>query len=211
MKTLNKIIILVVVLALIGLIIKLSNSKKVENIPAPEQETPTVTETDESIGTFTDTDFSFQYKKDLIGKDYNETSTWRTNTQTEGEFHVGILIPGSVQPNTNFREAKFAVGSSIDKKSIEECLIPTNGERAKGEVTINGTLFKKITLTDAGAGNYYDTTSYRTMHADKCYAVEYTIHSTNLRNYGPEQNIQEFDTPFIVQTLESMVQSFKFL
>jgi hypothetical protein len=208
MKTLNKIIIAVVVLALIGLIIKFSNSKKVENIPEPEK--PVVIENDESIGTFSDNDFSFQYKKDLIAKDYNETSSWRGNTQTEGEFHVGILIPSSVQPNTNFREAKFTVGLSSDSVALTECLIPTNGERAKGEVTINGVVFKKITLTDAGAGNYYDTTSYRAVHNEECYAVEYTIHSTNLRNYSPDQNIQEFDTPFIVQTLESMAQSFKF-
>ena len=162
-------------------------------------------------GIFKNNEFSFKYKKDLIANDYNETSSWRTNTSLSGDFHVGILIPRSIQPNTNFSDAKFTVGSSDNQAAISECLIPTNGEREKGETEINGTIFKKITLTEGAAGNYYDTTSYRAIKDGKCYAVEYTIHSMNLRNYPAEENIQEFNTPFIVEILEDMARSFEFM
>lgn len=210
MQILKKVLISLVFLTLVGFGIYQMNKPK-QVVEVPIEEAPSVTEVDTDTGIFTNTNFTFKYQKDVIAKDYNETSQWRTNTQTNGVFHVGILIPGSVQPNTNFREAKFSVGSSSDPVAITDCLLPTNGERAKGEVTINDVVFKKITLTDAGAGNYYDTTSYRTMHGGNCYAIEYTIHSSNLRNYSPEQNIQEFDNPFIVKSLEDMVESFKFL
>lgn len=209
MQIFKKVLISVAFIALAWFgVYQINKSKQAGDLPV--KETPPTTEVDTTTGIFTNTDFTLEYQKDVIAKDYNETSTWRTNTETDGGFHVGILIPGSLQPNTNFREAKFTVGSSSDSVAITECLLPTNGERAKGEVTINDVVFKKITLTNAGAGNYYDTTSYRTMHEGICYAVEYTIHSTNIGNYSPEQNIKEFDTAFIVKILEDMVKSFEF-
>ena len=78
-------------------------------------------------------------------------------------------------------------------------------------MTIGSMKFTKITLSDAGAGNFYNTTSYRTIYHNQCYAIEYTIHSTNIGNYSPDQGITEFDQTKIVPLLENMVQSFKFL
>lgn len=206
METLKKVITVIVCLVLIGFALHLG-----KRVPSePVQEVPIV-EPDLSKGIFTTPTFTFEYDTEVIANDYNETSPWRTNSQTPGDFHVGILIPGSIQPNTNFREAKFTVGSSADSEALTSCLVPTNGERAKGEVVINGALFKKITLSEGAAGNYYDTTSYRTIYNGKCYAIDYTIHSLNIRNYSPEQNIQEFNTQAIVNILETMVQSFRFL
>lgn len=180
---------------------------QVENVNPSEQNNNLGVED----GVFKNNEFTFKYQKDLIANDYNETSSWRTNTSLPGDFHVGIIIPRSIQPNTNFSDAKFTIGSSDNPTAVSECLIQTNGEREKGETEINGTLFKKITLTEGAAGNYYDTTSYRATKDGKCYAVEYTIHSMNLRNYPAEENIQEFNTPFIVEILEDMARSFEFM
>ena len=132
------------------------------------------------------------------------------------------MIPRSFQPKTNFSEATFVVGSSADPKSIELCLRASNGETpgynpevanpvSAGRVTINGVAFSKYNLGDAGAGNYYDTTSYRTMRDGVCYAVEYTIHSTNIGNYDPSQGISEFDRAKVQGILEDIAKSFKFL
>lgn len=208
MKVIHKVLLSIIIIVLLAFLVISSHKNKEVVTVSPEDP---VTEVETTEGVFKNSEFTFQYPVDRIAKDYNEISPWRTNTQTKGVFHVGILIPSSVQPNTNFREAKFTIGSSSDPLALVGCLVPTNGERAKGEVIIQGIVFKKITLTEAGAGNYYDTTSYRTIHENMCYVVEYTIHSSNLRNYSPEQNIQEFDTPFIVETLESMAKSFQFL
>lgn len=164
---------------------------------------------------FTDTaeTFSFSHPKEFTvpsgGIGY--TQEWRKNTQTLGLLLAKMVIPKSVQPQTNFGEATFSIGTSSDVTSVKNCLVPTNGERAKGTATINGTLFNKITLTEAGAGNYYDTTSYRAVLNKQCYVIDYTIHSTNFASYPAELGIKEFDTQKVVTTLEGMVQSFKFL
>jgi len=65
--------------------------------------------------------------------------------------------------------------------------------------------------SDPGAGNIYDTTSYKTIKNNMCYAVEYTVHSTNINNYSPDQNIKEFDKVKIENILNEMVKSFRFL
>lgn len=157
--------------------------------------------------------FSFSHPKDLsvTSGGIGYTQEWRTNTQTLGLLFTKITIPKSAQPQTNFSEATFTIGTSSDTTAVKNCLVPTNGERAKGTATINGTVFNKITLTEAGAGNYYDTTSYRAILNKQCYAIEYTIHSTNFASYPAESGIKEFDTQKIVTALETMVQSFKFL
>lgn len=156
--------------------------------------------------------FSFSYPKEfsVSGGGVGYTESWRVNTQKMGLLLAKVTIPRSSQPNTNFSEAIFTVGTSSDPEAIKDCLIPTNGERAKGTKNINGISFNKITLTEAGAGNYYDTTSYRVIRNDQCYALEYTIHSTNINNYPQELGIKEFDTQKVVNALESMVESFSF-
>ncbi len=168
-----------------------------------------------SITKFTDGSqmFSFEHPNNLsvTGGDASYAMDWRTNTQTLGLSLAKVRIPQSQQPNTNFSEAIFTVGTSSDPEEVKNCLTPTNGERAKGTTTIHDVVYQKITLTDAGAGNYYDTTSYRTLQSDQCYAIEYTIHSTNIGNYSPDQHIREFDTKAITAELESMTQSFAFI
>ena len=71
--------------------------------------------------------------------------------------------------------------------------------------------FSKFTLNDAGAGNLYETTSYRGLFDGDCYAIEYTIHSTNIGNYSPDQGVKEFDKVKVQEELEKILDSFKFL
>lgn len=206
MKNTNKISLFLILAIFLFLIFSFSKTTEKTSEPKDDSQNSQM-----SSGVFKNPDFTFNYPENLIQKDYGQKLAWRTNTSVSGENHASILLPQSIQSGTNFGDARFSVGSSSEEVAIEECLIPTNGERAKGEVTINGVNFKKITLTEVGLGNYYDSTSYRTIHDGKCYVVEYTIHSVNLRNFDPSQNIQEFDTEFVVETLESMVKSFKFI
>ena len=136
---------------------------------------------------------------------------WRTNTQTLGLLFVTGTITKSTQPKTNFSEAKLTVGESNAFDAISSCATPQNGEIANGPVMINGVSFAKFTMGDAGAGNYYDTTSYRTVHNGRCFAIEYAIHSTSLGAYDPSQGISQFDKAKVIAPLEGAVQSFKFL
>ena len=196
-----------VILVAVAILLARSIQLKESVDPATQQPNPMVITMKD--GVFEGSTFTFTYPADAIVA-VSSATMWRNNTQEIGTTLAEVTIPDTVEPKTNFRGARFTVGMSNESNAIRDCLIPTNGERAKGTVVIDGVTFNKITLTDAGAGNYYDTTSYRAMHNNNCYAIEYTIHSTNLRNYDPG-TVSEFDTQAIVKTLEQMVQSFKFI
>lgn len=206
--------IIVLIILIVGIYLALKKPA-VDTIPDDTTNTPVVQNPEPTptptTKTFTDTSntFSFTYPAALTATNGDSAKPWRTNTTVAGKQLATVTIPGSSQPNTNFSEATFTVGSSSNAAAVKNCTTPQNGERAKGTAVIDGVTYTKITLTDAGAGNYYDTTNYRNVHNSQCYAVEYTIHSTNFANY-PAGTITEFDTQKVVADLESMAQSFSF-
>jgi membrane-bound inhibitor of C-type lysozyme len=174
--------------------------------------------------TFTNQDetFSFTYPKTftVVGGETGLTQIWRQNTETMGTLLATVVIPRSFQPKTNLSEATFMVGTSADPAAVSSCLKPVNGEvldsnvggtDSSGRIRMNGITFTKIKLGDAAAGSFYDTTSYRTIRDNQCYAIEYTIHSTTLGNYDPSQGISQFDMAKVQNVLEDMVKSFRFL
>jgi hypothetical protein len=142
----------------------------------------------------------------------DQTPDWKVGSTTLGTLLAAVTISGDFQPKTNFSDARFTVGASVATGTIATCLTEGNGGPASStSVMIGGTQFSKIEMSDAGAGNRYETTSYRTVHDGQCYAIEYTIHSTNIDNYSPEAGITEFDKAKVEGVLEGMVQSFQFL
>ena len=169
------------------------------------------------INTYTDLSktFSFSYPNQFIlsGGDFGYSQDWRENTGDLGFLFTIVNIPRNFYTEkTNFGEAKFTVGTSVDPNAIKNCLV--NDYAPVGtttNVTINDRIFTRIQFTDAGAGNLYETTSYRTIYNNQCYAVEYTIHSGNIYNYSPDQGVKEFDKMKVTSVLEGIVQSFKFI
>jgi hypothetical protein len=115
-----------------------------------------------------------------------------------------------LQTGTNFAGATFTVGVSAESAEVSACTVAANGERALGTMRINGRSFARFVLDDAGAGNRYRTRSYRTVRDGECYAVEYSIHSTNLANYDPKQGVRAFDETAVRNALDSIVKSFAF-
>jgi hypothetical protein len=143
------------------------------------------------------------------------TDNWRQgNPGGPGLQPFTLAIPRTFEPQTNFAEATLTVGVSSDTSAVAQCLaieptgppsqLPTSTE------TFNGTVFTVLHLSDAGAGNLYDTTSYRTLHAGQCWAVEYTIHSSEIGNYPPEYGLQPFDAAKLHDVLDRIVGTFKF-
>ncbi|MBI5470327.1 hypothetical protein HY968_03370 [Candidatus Kaiserbacteria bacterium] len=176
---------------------------------------PTPASVATATSTFTDPGvFRFDYPTTftLSGKVYGETQDWKQGSTTSGALLATIMIPGDFEPQTNFSDAKFTVGTSTNPGAITTCLTEGNGAAASStSVAINGASFSRISFDGAGAGNFYETTSYRTVHNGECYAIEYTIHSTNIGNYSPDQGIKEFDKAKVQNALEAMVQSLTFL
>ena len=158
--------------------------------------------------------FSISYPKQFIlsGGEIGYSQDWQNESSDLGLLLAVVRIPKDFLPQTNFGDAKFTVGTSVDPKAIKNCLINEFGNQAtSSEVTISHHKFTKITFADAGAGNYYETTSYRTMENNQCYAIEYTIHSSNIYNYSPDQGIKEFDKTKVETVLDGIMQSFNFI
>lgn len=178
---------------------------------------PVKTEGKKSVMTFTDPvhGVSFDHVSDMavtgIKPGDTWTENWRADAQSLGLVIAKGTIDRSVRPKTNFAGATFTVGESNDPSAISSCLAARNGESAAGSVAINGVNFSKFNLGDAGAGNRYDTTSYRAIRDGRCFALEYMIHSTNIGNYDPSQGISQFDKVAVTADLETSVLGFAFL
>jgi len=161
--------------------------------------------------------WSIAYPLDFdIADNYAATPVddWRAGTPSGSGLKLFTLtIPRAFEPQTNFADAVLNVGASDNAAAVEHCLVadPTGGqENAASTTTLNGVPFTVFNFSDVGAGNYYETTSYRTLRAGKCYAVEYTIHSSQIMNYPPEYQLKPFDEAEVKDVLDRIVGTFKF-
>lgn len=178
----------------------------------------TTSSTDDSSRTTTYTDpshmFSFAYPAmfTLSGGEAGYTTDWSVESTSTGLALVKVVIPQSFEPKTNFGDAKFTVGTSADPDAVKNCLVASasGSPVQESKVTINGVEYTKIASSGVGAGNLYETTSYRTVHKGQCYAIEYTIHSSNIGNYPTDSGITAFDKTKVQSVLEGIVQSFAF-
>lgn len=157
--------------------------------------------------------FSFVYPNayTIVGTEPGYTQSWMANSTTSGMLLAQVQLPASAQPKTNFAGATFSVGTSADPSAVATCLSYNPGGGAPTTVTINGVTFDKFTSSDAGAGNLYQTTSYRVVRDSQCYALEYTIHSTQLANYPASAGIKAFNQATLVSQLGGIAASFKFI
>lgn len=160
--------------------------------------------------------FSIAYPIDFTTQDnYTaRTSTdWRWNANgIEGVNYFTLTVPRAFAPQTNFVNAVLTVGASSNATAIAQCMQQSqNGElTATSSAVINGVPFTLFHSNGVGAGNYYDTTSYRTIHAGKCYAVEYTVHSTQIMNYPASYHLKPFSKSRIDSLMKRIVDTFKF-
>lgn len=180
------------------------------------QEPVSVTDPTPTTSNFTDEGktFSFVYPTTgvLSSSTAGDSTEWRQNTERSGTLLAKVVIGDTAQPKTNFRDARFTVGTSSDTIAVKTCLTDAMGGTGKGsKVAVNGIEFTKLSMSDAGAGNLYDTTSYRTVHNGQCYAIEYTIHTTQLANYPVEAGITAYDKAAVTSMMDGIVQSFTFL
>ena len=170
----------------------------------------------QNSNSFTDASktFSFSYPTDLsvTGAGVGYTQDWMTNATTSGMILAQVKIPKTYLPGTNFGDAKFTVGTSADASAVSTCLTynPAGGRASTSTtVTLGGATFTVLHSSDAGAGNYYDTTSYRISRSSQCYAIEYTIHYSNFQNY-PKGAVKQFDEAALATKLDAIARSFAF-
>jgi hypothetical protein len=163
--------------------------------------------------------FSIAYPIDFSTQDnYPATPStdWRVNANNSiGVKYFTLTVPKAFEPQTNFSDATLTVGASGASAAVTQCMTPSpaNGTAAAttSSMTINNVLFTVFHSSDAGAGNLYETTSYRTVHGGKCYAVEYTIHSAQIANYPASYNLQPLDEAKIATLMQNIIGTFKLL
>ncbi len=151
----------------------------------------------------------FEYPENFVLEqgDADLTTEWQSYSNgTRGQHIARVTIPKESQPNTNFGDAYWQVGVSKDAKALATCTNPS-GYIRHGVRTISGIEFSVFGMSDAGAGNFYETTSYRAKLADKCIVAEYVVHSLNIQNFPAEYGIKEFDKAKVLNILESITQS----
>jgi hypothetical protein len=162
--------------------------------------------------------FSIAYPLDFDAQDnYSAmpSTDWRLGANgAPGIKYFTLTVPRAFEPQTNFIDTTLTVGASGNNAAVAQCLAPDqSGEptTTTSTATINGINFTVFKSADAGAGNYYETTSYRTLHAGKCYAVEYTVHSGQILNYPSSYNLQPFNEQQIDSLMQNIVGTFKFM
>lgn len=156
--------------------------------------------------------FSFAYPTNFVigAADASYTQSWSAQATTSGLILATIDVPKTVQSGTNFGDAKFTVGTSADPSAVALCTTNPSGSRGSATTTtVGGVPMTKLSFSDAAAGNRYDTTSYRFVQDNQCYAVEYTIHYGVLENY-PKGTVKAFDEKGLTASLDEMAQSFHF-
>jgi hypothetical protein len=119
------------------------------------------------------------------------------------------LIDTSFYVNTNLGEAYFVLGSSSDPQIVAACAQPNqNGipETPGGNVAVNGYDFAYATLSDAGAGNYYEQHIYRVVNNGSCYEAIYFIHSANIGNFPPGV-VKEFDHQSLMNKFNAILST----
>lgn len=164
-----------------------------------------------------DAKFGIAYPLDFESNDIMNgtlSTDWRVNAgDAQGVKLFSLTIPKAVEPQTNFSEATLTVGGSEDPKAVSGCLVPDAGQQVGQPITetINGISFIVFKTADAGAGNFYETTSYRTVRNSQCIAVEYTIHSTQIANYPDSYKLHPFNELRIDGILKRIVGTFTLL
>lgn len=158
--------------------------------------------------------YSFDFPSDLsvTGGGGGYTQSWMVNATTSGMILSQIKVPQSYATGTNFVDAKFTVGTSADPSAVALCETGTAKGGHMGSTTvatIGGLDFTAFHTSSAGAGNYYDTTSYRISRNSQCYAIEYTIHYANIKNF-PAKSVKQFDEAALSATLDAIARSFSF-
>ncbi len=215
MKTLR---IFLLILIIIGIALlftqKIWVPKLVDKILSTETEAVSSSLPEDKNFTDSNNVFSFNYNSSFTNTEGAQIPTieWSLNAKELGIVLTRINVPKEYMPNTNFSNAFLTVGRSTKPNAINNCLNKTlDSYSDNGFVTVDNFQFKKFTFSEGAVGNFYDSTSYKGIVDGDCYAIEYTIHSTNIENYSGDQGITEFNKLKIQNELEKIIQSFKFL
>ena len=137
----------------------------------------------------------------------SDAAAWSFNSNTPGTLLLDIVMPRTFEPKTNFVDGTVRIGVSRDPQALAGCLQAPNDGGATTTQSIHAAQFILFHTSDAGAGNRYDSTGYRTMRDGTCYGIDLVSHWSELLNYPPELGLHEFDHARVERALNDVLQT----
>ncbi|KND47290.1 MAG: hypothetical protein AB199_02585 [Parcubacteria bacterium C7867-004] len=148
---------------------------------------------------------------------YHLASTWRASALPDSTgTPVVSFIPYSVKSDSTYPRyyiAMVRIGVSEDPKEIASCLEPTKdqGETELPDRVINGTTWKAFSFENAGMMQYARGISYRSIHEEKCVALEQIRTGSSYRDEPKAEDIDDSVLDKAYEDLDAIVAGVTFV
>ncbi|MDO8260730.1 MAG: hypothetical protein Q7T50_04520 [Candidatus Magasanikbacteria bacterium] len=143
---------------------------------------------------------SFSYPSEEIVSDNDQNQFLTKNILNRIDLSANNFI------GTNLGEASFIVGVTSNKAILNICLESGIGEEQQANRIINGIDYSVFKSSEAGAGNRFQTLSFRTIKNDRCYEAVEFMHWGDINNY-PVGTVKEFDQALIQAKLDKILET----
>ncbi len=215
-KTPAIVIITLVVLALIGYFAFWSPKSTTVEVPAdttqnttntkPDSNTPQAGTVSANLPTiFLATKGAFSIRLPLgYTADENFVNQITPTQKTTG---AKFTIPKSLAAGTNLSSDTYL---TVEQQSNTSACTPFEFTDLKtapvSSITEGKVTYSAITMSNAGAGNRYETTIYAIPGTNPCTAIRYVVHYSALDNY-PKGTVKEFNKVALLAQFDSIRQS----
>lgn len=195
-------------------------------LPTAPSETASTTGTvfsGEAIYTNGPQGFLIRYPENALVSDsfasyYHLAPTWRANPLEHGTgTPVVSFTTYSTKSESSYPryfDALVRVGVSSDAKEVAQCLKAQadQGEVALPDKTIGNRVWKAFSFENAGMQQYVRGISYRTMHEEKCVALEQIAVGSNYREDAPSKaDITDVELASRYEELGTIIDTFMFV
>jgi hypothetical protein len=169
--------------------------------------------------------FAFTYPSSLIKceKDPKQENLWiparsceavipgRTYASLSKDATVAcIAYPAETLSGTNFEAAAFTV-NKLAEATADECLQVTEPHPAiSHKEKVNAVTFDVFDVGGVAAGSLSAADAYRNFHQNSCYELDVRVAFLSMGAVDPG-TLKEFDYDKVHRTLQSVLNTFKFL
>ncbi len=179
------------------------------------------------LSTYKNTDYGFEisYPNYLIPEFkfktfYHLSDKWNAEIFTDNSKGIPIIsIPvyridsgnGAYKSYPLYYDAEIRIGASKDLEDIKNCLNPPSYLNVTStNENINGEIFKKFQVEDAGMMQYLKGFSYRIVHNNICFAVERLETGSSYREEPNPSDIPDSVLNGYFDKTQDILKTFKF-
>ncbi len=126
---------------------------------------------------------------------------------------IGVPSEAVEGEGTNFVEAYLVISDSENSTQVRECntfsLLSRDQDLDVDSRRVGGVDFSEFKISEAAAGNFYETVLYRTLLGSRCYEAALTVHTGEVENY--ESRLKKFDEDDAFEKLEDVFRTVSFV